>query len=78
VGFRLGERREQLVATSRGYDIPPYDKLRDFKVRAEQGPPKPTIRNYPPRSAEQILSIAAAPAPPKIAANRSTRRFMRG
>src|SRR5271165_73924 len=58
---------EQLVAASQGYDIPPYDKLRDFKIWAEQAPPKGTIYNYPPRSADQILSIAGIPAPPKIA-----------
>jgi len=58
---------EQLVAASQGYDIPPYENLRNFKTWAEQGPPKGTIYNYPPRSAEQILSIAGAPAPPKIA-----------
>ena len=30
---------EQLVAGSRGVDIPPYEKLRDFKTWAEEKPP---------------------------------------
>jgi hypothetical protein len=34
---------------------------------AEQASPKGTIYNYPPRSADQKLLIAAATAPPKIA-----------
>jgi len=57
---------KRLVGASQGYDIPPFAKLRDFKVWAEQGPPTGTIYNYPPRGADQIESIAAAPAPPKI------------
>lgn len=57
---------EQLVDASGGYDIPPFSGLRNFKVWAEQGPPKGTIYNYPPRD-DQIVSIAAAPAPTPIA-----------
>jgi ABC-type glycerol-3-phosphate transport system substrate-binding protein len=68
---------EQLITASQGYDIPPFDKLRDFKVWAEQGPPKGTIYNYPPRAAsEVILSIAVAPAPPKIAVQIYTQATM--
>jgi ABC-type glycerol-3-phosphate transport system substrate-binding protein len=67
---------EQLVAASQGYDIPPFDKLRDFKVWAEQGPPKGSIYNYPPRGSEEILSIAVAPAPPKIAVQVYTQATM--
>jgi ABC-type glycerol-3-phosphate transport system substrate-binding protein len=57
---------EQLVEASGGYDIPGFAGLRDFKVWVEQGPPKGTVYNYPPRD-DQIVSIAAAPAPPAIA-----------
>jgi ABC-type glycerol-3-phosphate transport system substrate-binding protein len=57
---------EQLVDASGGYDIPGFSGLRDFKVWAEEGPPKGTVYNYPPRD-DQIISIAAAPAPTAIA-----------
>jgi ABC-type glycerol-3-phosphate transport system substrate-binding protein len=57
---------EQLVAGSKGYDIPPYDRMRDFPTWSDVGPPKGTIYNYPPRG-DVILSLASAPAPPKIA-----------
>jgi ABC-type glycerol-3-phosphate transport system substrate-binding protein len=57
---------EQLVAASSGYDIPAFEKLRDFKTWADEAPPTGTIYHYPPRG-EQISSIAAAPAPPAIA-----------
>jgi ABC-type glycerol-3-phosphate transport system substrate-binding protein len=57
---------EKLVAASGGYDIPGFSGLRDFKTWAEEGPPKGTVYNYPPR-ADQIVSIAGAPAPVKIA-----------
>ena len=57
---------EALVTASRGYDVPLYEKFRDFKVWDEEGPPKGTLHNYPPRG-DTVLSIACAPAPPKIA-----------
>jgi ABC-type glycerol-3-phosphate transport system substrate-binding protein len=57
---------EQLVAASGGYDIPSFAKFADFKTWAEEGPPKGTLYNYPPKH-DQIVSIACAPAPPKIA-----------
>jgi ABC-type glycerol-3-phosphate transport system substrate-binding protein len=57
---------EQLVAASGGYDLPAFSKLNDFKTWSEEGPPKGTLFNYPPKH-DQIVSIAAAPAPPKIA-----------
>ena len=64
----LSERSsiERLVAASGGYDIPGFSGLRDFKTWAEVGPPTGTVYNYPPR-ADQIVSIAAAPAPVRIA-----------
>src|SRR6202011_2169889 len=67
---------EQLVAASQGYDIPPFDKLRDFKTWAEQGPPPGSIFSYPPRYGDQITSIAAAPAPPKVAVQIYTQATM--
>ena len=57
---------EQLVAASGGYDIPSFSRLRDFKIWAEQGPPKGTLYNYPPRN-DEIVWIAASPAPTPIA-----------
>jgi ABC-type glycerol-3-phosphate transport system substrate-binding protein len=57
---------EALVTASRGYDVPLYEKFRDFKIWDEEGPPKGTLYNYPPRG-DTVLSIACAPAPPKIA-----------
>lgn len=60
------EAAEQLVAASQGYDIPGYPAFNDFKTWLEEGPPKGTLRHYPP-GPDQILSIAAAPAPHKIA-----------
>ena len=38
-----------------------------LKVWAEEGPPKGTLYHYPNPYNHQILSIAAAPSPPKIA-----------
>ena len=57
---------EKLVNASVGYDIPAYEGCLDFKAWYEVGPPKGTVYHYPPRG-NQIVSIAAAPAPPKIA-----------
>jgi ABC-type glycerol-3-phosphate transport system substrate-binding protein len=57
---------EQLVKASSGYDLPSFANLLDFDTWKEVGPPKGTVYNYPPRG-DQIVSLAAAPAPPKIA-----------
>jgi ABC-type glycerol-3-phosphate transport system substrate-binding protein len=57
---------EQLVLASGGYDIPAFSRLRDFKIWAEQGPPKGTLYHYPARD-DQIVWIAASPAPTAIA-----------
>jgi hypothetical protein len=57
---------EQLVAASQGYDLPAFAKLHDFETWADEGPPKGTLYNYPPR-ADLIASIACAPAPTAIA-----------
>jgi ABC-type glycerol-3-phosphate transport system substrate-binding protein len=53
---------EKLVAGSHGYDIPPFEKLRDFKTWAEEAPPKGTLYNYPPRG-DVISSLSGYPAP---------------
>lgn len=66
---------EKLVAASNGYDIPGFAGLRDFKTWATEGPPKGTIYHYPPRE-DQIVSIAAAPAPPAIASQIYSRATM--
>jgi len=58
---------EKLVAASGGYDLPAYEKLTTFKTWAEEGPPKGTLYHYPNPYNHQKLSIAASPAPPKIA-----------
>jgi ABC-type glycerol-3-phosphate transport system substrate-binding protein len=57
---------EQTVAASKGYDIPPFANLRDFKTWEDEAPPKGTIYNYPPRG-EVIMSVAYSPAPARIA-----------
>ncbi|MBL8705933.1 MAG: extracellular solute-binding protein [Rhodospirillales bacterium] len=58
---------EAMVAASQGYDLPSFEKLTDFKTWAEIGPPVGTLYHYPNPYNHQILSVAAAPAPPKIA-----------
>ena len=58
---------EKMVAASGGYDLPSFEKLTDFKTWAEEGPPKGTLYHYPNPHNHQTLSVAAAPAPPKIA-----------
>lgn len=58
---------EKLVVASGGYDLPAYEKLTTLKVWAEEAPPKGTLYHYPNPYNHQKLSIAASPAPPKIA-----------
>ena len=58
---------EKLVAASGGYDLPSFANLTTFKTWAEEGPPKGTLYHYPNPHNHQTLSVAAAPAPPKIA-----------
>jgi ABC-type glycerol-3-phosphate transport system substrate-binding protein len=58
---------EKMVVASGGYDLPSFEKLTTFKTWAEEGPPKGTLYHYPNPHNHQILSIAAAPAPHKIA-----------
>jgi ABC-type glycerol-3-phosphate transport system substrate-binding protein len=58
---------EKLVVASGGYDLPAYEKLTTLKVWEEAGPPKGTLYHYPNPHHHQKLSIAASPAPPKVA-----------
>ncbi len=58
---------EKFVAASGGYDLPAYAKMTTLKTWAEVGPPKGTLYHYPNPYNHQTLSIAASPAPPKIA-----------
>jgi ABC-type glycerol-3-phosphate transport system substrate-binding protein len=67
---------EKLVTASGGYDLPSFANLTNFQVWAEEGPPKGTLYHYPNRDNHQILSIAAAPAPPKIAVQIYTQGIM--
>jgi ABC-type glycerol-3-phosphate transport system substrate-binding protein len=58
---------EKLVNASGGYDLPAFEKLTTFKIWAEEAPPKGTLYHYPNPYNHQTLSIAASPAPPKVA-----------
>ena len=54
---------EQTVAASKGYDIPPFTGLHDFKTWAEEAPPKGTVYHYPPRGdVEMVIPYSPAPA----------------
>jgi ABC-type glycerol-3-phosphate transport system substrate-binding protein len=61
------EAAEKMCNASGGYDLPAFEKLTTFKVWAEAEPPKGTLYHYPNPHNHQTLSIAAAPAPHKIA-----------
>ena len=58
---------EKFVAASGGYDVPPFTRFSTLRAWAEEGPPKGTLYHYPNPHDHQVLSIAAAPSPPKIA-----------
>jgi ABC-type glycerol-3-phosphate transport system substrate-binding protein len=58
---------EKLVVASEGYDLPAYGKFTTLKVWAEAEPPNGTLYHYPNPHGHQNLSIAASPAPPRIA-----------
>ncbi|HEX7925893.1 MAG TPA: extracellular solute-binding protein [Bradyrhizobium sp.] len=58
---------EKMVVASGGYDIPAFANLTTLKVWAEESPPKGGLYHYPNPHNHQTLSIAAAPAPHKIA-----------
>jgi ABC-type glycerol-3-phosphate transport system substrate-binding protein len=57
----------KMVAASQGFDNPAFANLTTLKTWEEEGPPKGTLYHYPNRNEHQIVSIAGAPAPPKIA-----------
>ena len=57
----------KMVAASQGFDNPAFANLTTLKTWEEEGPPKGTLYHYPNRNDHQIVSIAGAPAPPKIA-----------
>jgi ABC-type glycerol-3-phosphate transport system substrate-binding protein len=61
------ESVEKLVEASGGYDLPAFANLTKLKVWADAAPPKGTLFHYPDPYHHQTLSIAASPAPPKIA-----------
>jgi len=67
---------EQMVIASGGYDLPSFEKLTTFKVWAEEGPPKGTLYHYPNPYNHQVLSMAASPAPHKIATQIYTQAIM--
>ena len=58
---------EKLVVASGGYDVPSFKNMKTLKTWAEEGPPKGTLYHYPNPYDHQVLSVAAAPSPPKIA-----------
>jgi len=60
------ENIRKMVAGAAGYDIPPYQKLLDYKVWDDQGPPLGTLSHYPNR-ADQKNAMPCSPAPPQIA-----------
>ena len=57
----------RMVDASGGYDLPSFAKFTTLKTWAEAEPPKGTLYHYPNPHDHQIQSIAASPAPPKIA-----------
>jgi ABC-type glycerol-3-phosphate transport system substrate-binding protein len=67
---------EKLVAASGGFDLPPFTRFSTLPTWAEEGPPKGTLYHYPNPHDHATLSIAAAPAPPKIAAQIFTQAIM--
>lgn len=66
----------KMVAVSGGYDLPAYEKLTTLSTWAEAAPPAGTLFHYPNPFNHQTLSIAAAPAPPRIASQIYTQAIM--
>jgi ABC-type glycerol-3-phosphate transport system substrate-binding protein len=66
----------QLVAASQGFDLPSFANLTTLPTWAEEGPPKGTLYHYPNPHNHQVLSVAGAPAPPKIAVQIYTQAVM--
>ena len=59
------DNQEQLVTAGRGFDIPPFKTMMDFKVWEDEGPPKGTNYNFPPRG-DVVVNVVGYPAPVKI------------
>jgi ABC-type glycerol-3-phosphate transport system substrate-binding protein len=57
----------QLVATSSGYDLPPFKSMYDLDTWKTVEPPLGTVYSYPPRGDEQT-SLAGAPARSEVGA----------
>ena len=56
--------RGAAVDGDRGYDIPPFQSMSDFKVWETEGPPTGFAYNYPDKPHQQgKLTVAFAPAP---------------
>jgi ABC-type glycerol-3-phosphate transport system substrate-binding protein len=67
---------EKMVVASGGFDLPSFANLTTFETWAEAGPPKGTLYHYPNPYNHQVLSIAGAPAPPRIAVQIYTQGIM--
>jgi ABC-type glycerol-3-phosphate transport system substrate-binding protein len=70
------EAAQKMVEASKGYDIPSFANLTTLKTWGDIGPPKGTLYHYPNPHNHQILSIAAAPTPHKIAVQIYTQGLM--
>jgi ABC-type glycerol-3-phosphate transport system substrate-binding protein len=70
------ESAQQMVAASKGYDIPAFAELKKFKTWAEVSPPKGTLFSYPDPYGDQTLSMAAMPSPHSIAEQIYTQGLM--
>jgi ABC-type glycerol-3-phosphate transport system substrate-binding protein len=57
---------KRIVNASRGYDIPPYENLRDYDIWKTEGPPVGVNYHYPPRG-EVVSIMIGYPAPTHIA-----------
>jgi ABC-type glycerol-3-phosphate transport system substrate-binding protein len=60
------EVTKRLLEASQGFDLPAYASMNDFDVWDQQEPPRGTLSHYG-HPGDQVKSIAATPAPPKIA-----------
>ncbi|WP_409997978.1 ABC transporter substrate-binding protein [Bradyrhizobium sp. SZCCHNS3002] len=58
---------EKMVVASGGFDLPAFNNINDLDIWRDIGPPSGTLYHYPNPHHHQILSVAASPAPPKIA-----------
>jgi len=62
------EQVEERDNATAGYDIPPFEKMNDFKIWEEVEPPKGTVYNYPIRPWHNAKpSLTASEASPDVA-----------